>query len=236
MLKRILTNMYREALILNDINVIKAAKDYGPFPRMLDVGCWDGEKSLAVFKAAETSEPLGIELISKAATMAEQRGIATVSIAADREPWPYPDGSIDCVVSNQVVEHLTDMDYYFSEAARVLKSGGVLISSTNNLSSWHNIWSLVFGWAPFDFTNSSNRVGGIGNPLALHKGEPLDRGASWTHKCIYTARWLFEWQALYGLRKVTLYTSGYYPLPGHLGRFFQQHAAFIVTVTRKTRS
>lgn len=233
MLKSYLHSIYANALILNDDLVIQAARDFGPRKVVLDVGCWDGEKSTPFFDAIGATERLGIEPVESAVKDAEKAGIKVSGIAADRDVWPWKDNSIDCIVSNQVVEHLSNLDHYFSEAARVLKPGGILISSTNNLASWHNIFSLLFAWAPFDLTNSSRVQGGIGNPLALHKGEQDDRGESWTHKCIYTARWLFEWQQVYKLKRVKLYTAGYHPFPAKVGQYLQRHAAFIITVTEK---
>jgi len=232
-MKKFLHFLYCQALEHNDDNVALAARDCGTLPTMLDVGCWDGEKTTEVMDAGRATTRLGIELVAEEALKANAKGIATAAVSADRQRWPYEDASIDCVTSNQVIEHLTDVDFFLEEASRVLRPGGYLITSTNNLASWHNIFALLFAWAPFDLTNVSARQNGIGNPFALHKGENIDRGSSWTHKCIYTAHQLFDWQKLYGLEKTRLYTSGFYPFPSTWAKVFPRHSAFIVTVTRK---
>jgi len=234
-LNRIFAHSYASALTLNDKLVVKAIADNGPFKTVLDVGCWDGKNSLLSMEAAHCKNRLGIELVESAAKEARKKGMEVAAIAADQDRWPWPDESIYCITSNQVVEHLSNLDHFWSEANRVLKPGGVVITSTNNLASWHNIWALVFGWTPFDLTNASTKQSGLGNPLAVHKGETQSQGDSWTHKCIYTARQLFEWQELYGLKREKLYTAGYYPLPASLGRALKTHAAFIITVTRKSK-
>jgi SAM-dependent methyltransferase len=172
-------------------------------------------------------------VVAAKALEAQSRGIATFSVRADSAPWPVESASLDCVVSNQVIEHLSDVDHFLAEATRCLRPGGVLVTSTNNLSSWHNVASVFMGWAPFDLTNSSRKANGIGNPLALHKGEALEQGASWCHKCVYTERWLNEWFELYGLDPVRTYGAGYYPLPGAVGRVLRRHCAFITLVSRK---
>jgi N-acetylglucosaminyl-diphospho-decaprenol L-rhamnosyltransferase len=41
------------------------------------------------------------------------------------DPWPFPDGVFDVVISNQVIEHVGDHQFFFSEMARVLRPGGV---------------------------------------------------------------------------------------------------------------
>lgn len=233
MIKQYLAEMYTRALLANDNNVLKALKITGPHKIILDIGCWDGEKTLQMAKHAKAKKILGMELVGSAVKEARKKGIEVFEKQADKDKWPYKDGSIDCVVSNQVVEHLTDLDHYFSEAYRVLKQGGILITSTNNLSSWHNIIALLFGWAPFDLTNSSKFVGGIGNPLAVHRGEVDERGGSWTHKCIYTAKWLNEWQKVYGFNPVKVLGAGYYPFPAYIGRFLSLHCAFITLINKK---
>jgi len=40
------------------------------------------------------------------------------------DPWPYDDGAFDFVVSNHVLEHVTEPELFVNEVARVLKPGG----------------------------------------------------------------------------------------------------------------
>lgn len=47
---------------------------------------------------------------------------------ASAEPWPFGDEMFDVVVSNQVLEHVYDLDWFLSEAYRVLRPGGVSIN------------------------------------------------------------------------------------------------------------
>jgi len=50
---------------------------------------------------------------------------------------PSADGSFDCVLSSQVLEHVTDPKLYLREAFRVLKTGGSLIVSTHGIWPYH---------------------------------------------------------------------------------------------------
>lgn len=50
---------------------------------------------------------------------------------------PVADGSMDAVISVQVLEHVRDLDLYLAEAARVLKKGGVLLLSTHGTWLYH---------------------------------------------------------------------------------------------------
>lgn len=230
-MKDYLQRMYVDAENLNTQNVEKALNLTGPHSTLLDVGCWDGDNTRLWSKAARTKTVLGIEPVN----VAEKFKMKIYRVKADSDIWPIADNSVDCVVSNQVVEHLSDLDHFFSEASRVLKIGGTIVTSTNNLSSLHNIFALILGWAPFDLTNSSYKRWGIGNPLATHRGESDPRGKTWTHKTIYTARWLFEWQETYGLNQCILYGAGLHPFPSIFGKIFPKYSAFITTVCKKVK-
>ncbi len=233
MLKNYLQNLYRDAEELNTQNVMAALKITGPHEKLLDVGCWDGVATQNWINAAQATKVYGIEPIKNAAEQAKNKNIEVAQITADKDTWPFESNSIDCIVSNQVIEHLSDVDHFFTEVQRVLRPNGYIITSTNNLSSFHNILSLIFGFAPFDLTNSSKKVSGIGNPLALHKGENDPRGSSWTHKCIYTPKWLGDWQLAYNLKPINYYGAGLYPFPAKLGQTIKLYSAFITIVCQK---
>lgn len=200
---------------------------------LLDIGCWDGKKTLMWAKAAKAKKVLGIEAVKSAANLAKKKKIKVYTRDVELGKWPIKSGSVDCVFSNLVIEHLSDVDHFISESYRVLKKGGCTIVSTNNLSSWHNIVSLIFGWAPFDLTNSSPKIWSMGNPFVLHKSQSSLFGKTYTHKCIYTTRWLTEWYELYGFEVFRRYGSGYYPLPAFIGNIDKTHCAFITLIFKK---
>lgn len=59
-------------------------------------------------------------------------------------PLPFADGSFDCVISFQVIEHIRRDRDFVREVARVLKPGGCLIISTPNrpMSLTRNPWHV----------------------------------------------------------------------------------------------
>ncbi len=61
---------------------------------------------------------------------------AEIEIKPDGE-LPSADGSFDCVLSSQVLEHVIGSKTYLREAFRVLKSGGSLIVSTHGIWPYH---------------------------------------------------------------------------------------------------
>lgn len=232
-LKKIMIKMYEDAMQLNDDNVCRALTEIWISKRLLDIGCWDWEKTLKYIDAAHSTENYWIELIQEQALKANKNWIKTISCYADKDRRPFEDNFFDVIVSNQVIEHLSNVDIFFQEAYRVLKPWWYLVTSTNNLSSWHNIIALIFWWAPFDLTNSSTQWLWIWNPFAVHSWEKTLYWDSRTHKCIYTTKRLNNWQNLYKLKSVKHYGSWYYPLPAIVWNIFKKHSAFITLVNQK---
>lgn len=104
--------------------------------------------------------------------------------------------------------------------------------STENLSSWHNIFSLFFGWQPFSLTNISSHSLGIGNPLALHRGENLSF-PSWQHIRVFAYRGLKEIFEIKGFKVEKILGAGYHPLPNFFAKIDLRHAAFLTIKARK---
>lgn len=233
MFKKYLTNLYKSAEIQKE-KVLKQVLNALPKNGLLlDVGCWDGEKTLWWGKALKSKKIIGLDSVKSACKIAQSKGIEAYHTDLDKEKWPIKDNFVDCLVSNLVIEHLSNVDHYISESYRVLKKGGYAVVSTNNLSSWHNIFSLFFGWAPFDLTNSSPKVWSIGNPLVVHGNEKSVYGPTFLHKCVYTIRWLKEWYGLYNFKLEDVKGAGYYPLPNFIGNIDKTHASLIILVFKK---
>ena len=146
------------------------------------------------------------------------------------ERLPFEDGTFDAVVSNQVIEHVFDTDHFVAESHRVLKPGGLLVASTENLASWHNVAALALGWQPFSLSNVTRMRAGIGNPLAIHRADPAGPPRSLQHFRVFSYRRLRELVETHRFNDVSIRGAGYFPLRTSLGRLDPRHAAF-VTVT-----
>jgi SAM-dependent methyltransferase len=163
--------------------------------QLLDVGCWDGKRTMDYAQVAEigADQVAGLEYFSEQASIARARfDCRTADIEA--ETFPFSTGETDIVICNQVFEHCKNIFLPLSEIHRVLRVGGSLIFSVPNLASLHNRLMLLFGRQP-----TSMRVLG-----------PHVRGL--THRAVLdflTFNELFRVERVVGV--------GFYPLPSRAG-------------------
>ena len=233
--KRYLTAVFEASERENREAILRIVGAGPPAARLLDLGCHDGGFTISLKRAARASEAHGVEFIAAHAAAARRRGVR-VAVADLEGPLPFPDAHFDIVHANQVIEHLRGTDSFLREAARVTAAAGRVVLSTNNLSSWHNVFSLVLGLQPFP-SHVSDEVH-VGNPLNPRDGAPHEDPGQ-THLRIFTARALGELAEHHGLVTERMAVSGYYPLPPslarRLARLDPRHAAFLIGVFRPAR-
>ena len=227
-----LETVFRASEEENRRAILKIAERYGPAEKMVDLGCFDGAFTMRVAEAVRARIVSGVEFIQSHGEKAAARGVDVVN-ADLSEPLPFPNDEFDLVHANQVIEHVRSTDLFLSEASRVARPGGLVIISTNNLASWHNIASLIFGFQPMPSHVSD--VTHVGNPLSFREHHSHnDEGQ--THLRIFTRRALAELASFHGLRPITLAASGFYPFPPALARLVARidktHAAFIIGAFR----
>lgn len=122
------------------------ARRISPGARLLDVGCGNGRST---FKLGHLGiRILGFDVSKGAIRQAERRARGGTSaarisfMAADASRFPVRTSVIDCVLAYGVLHHLPDPRAACSEAARVLKPGGLYLGSENNRS----VFRRVFEW------------------------------------------------------------------------------------------
>jgi SAM-dependent methyltransferase len=230
-LSRWADGLYRSAAAEN-VRAIESLLEAANDPvGLIDLGCDDGSLTVQWATRVRAGDVHGVEIVEERAQIAEERGVS-VTRADLNSPLPLADESFDVVCSNQVIEHLRDTDLFVAEIRRILRPGGYAVVSTENLASWHNIASLVLGWQPFSLTNVSHSSGGIGNPLALHRGQAFE-WKSWEHVRVFAYRGLSDLFTAHGFRVDESEGAGYFPLPARVGRWEPRHAAFITVRARK---
>ncbi len=106
--------------------------DLEPGESVLDLGSGSGMDALyAATLVGASGRVYGIdftpEQLAKSRRIADQHGFAAVEFLEGRiESLPLPDASVDCVISNGVINLCPDKEAVFREAARVLRPGGRL--------------------------------------------------------------------------------------------------------------
>lgn len=99
---------------------------------VLDLGCGGGlDVLLAANKVGPTGKAIGIDMTSdmlaRARTAAAKAGVKNVEFhQATIDSLPLADNSVDCIISNCVINLVPDKDRAFREMLRVLRPGGRL--------------------------------------------------------------------------------------------------------------
>lgn len=108
-----------------DQTVTHAALAHLHFESVLELGCGTGKNTALLATISQRVHALDFSsgMIEKAKAKLKQPNI-TFEIADITRPWPFEDQSFDLVVCNLVLEHVQDLSFIFSEAARVLVKAG----------------------------------------------------------------------------------------------------------------
>lgn len=124
---------------------------------LYDVGC--GEKPFAAFLKDRVAKHVGVDI---------DYGFydaSFIDLAGSADDLPLKDGEADAILSSQVIEHLPDPEKSIAEAARVLKSGGILFLSYPYLYPMHA--------PPYDFARLSEFA--LDRMLETHGLELVER-------------------------------------------------------------
>ena len=95
------------------------------FNSILEIGCGTGKNTTFLAQIGDSVHALDFSqgMIEKAKEKVRAQNVR-FSVADITSKWPRYDGEFDLVVCNLVLEHITDLAFIFSEAARVLQNKG----------------------------------------------------------------------------------------------------------------
>lgn len=108
---------------------------------ILDVGCAVGGFG-EILKSRRSCEVWGIEINEEAANIAAQK-LDKVICAAFDETLELPNGRFDCIIFNDVLEHLVDPYSALLYAKTLLNPQGKIVASIPNVRYFDNIWKLI---------------------------------------------------------------------------------------------
>lgn len=108
---------------------------------LLDVGCSSGTFCQLV-KATHSVEVWGVEPNKNAAEIACQT-LDKVICGAFDSSLNLPQRSFDCIVFNDVLEHLVNPNDALAYCKQLLKEEGVIVSSIPNVRYFDNVWNLL---------------------------------------------------------------------------------------------
>jgi SAM-dependent methyltransferase len=111
---------------------------------LLDVGCGTGRLGGSL-KTLGIPRVVGVELNPRAA--AEARAMLDEVVVADieKDPLPFADGSFDCIVYGDILEHLVDPWTTLHSQRRLLTPAGAVVVSIPNVAYWRNVLDILRG-------------------------------------------------------------------------------------------
>lgn len=124
-----------------------------PGDTMLDLGAGAGIIRQMNFRGL-AGRVCGIDLDPRILT---QNRYLDEALHGSAEAIPYPSGTFDFVIANNVMEHIADPHGVYREICRVLKPGGRFLFKTPN--KWHYM-PLIARLTPLRFHQYINRIRG----------------------------------------------------------------------------
>ncbi len=137
-----------DALILRQHELDIAGRD------VLEIGCGTGKNTawLAEHAACVTGLDLSPEMLSKARNRVPSPNVTFIEHDI-QHAWPVGDESVNAVVGNLVLEHVSNVQIVFHEAERVLRPNGTLF-----ICELHPFRQRLGGQAQFTDEKSGDRL------------------------------------------------------------------------------
>jgi len=101
-------------------------------PRVLDIGCGEGQVARHLAANAGVAEVVGVDPSDAQIVVAAARGGGPSYVRGAADALPVPDAAFDAAVACLVFEHITEVDGALAEVARVLRPGGTFLFLLNH--------------------------------------------------------------------------------------------------------
>ena len=114
---------------------------------LLEIGCGDGAFAAGLRAEREAQghamQIWGLELDPDSAARAATHLDEVFAGPAEQRLGDLPAGRFDCVVMNDLLEHLAAPEDLLVGLHRLLAPGGCLVASIPNVRHFHNVWDLA---------------------------------------------------------------------------------------------
>ncbi len=110
---------------------------------VLHIGCGDAGVIIALAEAGARVAGLELDTASlrRGRVRAEEHGVRVALAEGVAEDLPFPDASLDLVILDNVLEHVTERPRTLNEIRRVLRPGGLLYMVTPKPLSAYSLWN-----------------------------------------------------------------------------------------------
>jgi 2-polyprenyl-3-methyl-5-hydroxy-6-metoxy-1,4-benzoquinol methylase len=109
---------------------------------VLELGCGEGVFASTV-KKRQGAEVWGLEVDSQAAALASSRLDRVILGDASETIESVPSGRFDCIVANDILEHLVSPDRILRDIRRCFSPEGVLVASIPNIRYFDTLYELL---------------------------------------------------------------------------------------------
>jgi SAM-dependent methyltransferase len=134
--------------------------------RVLDVGSGPGDL-LCQMARQHTGWGVLVGFDFSAGMVTQAAGLAHFFVG-DAQAMPFPDGAFDVVMARHMLYHVPDIDRAVSEAARILRPGGHLLTTTNSAHTMPEYFALR--------QRAADRFPGMTEPETITSAFALENG------------------------------------------------------------
>lgn len=190
--------------------------------RLLDFGCGRGE--IVVAARGLGLEAYGTDIFYGGGSYKHEveSMLGTTILEMQNGKIPFPEAYFDCVVSNQVFEHIDDFSDPLDEVARVLKSGGVFITLFPTIDVWRE-GHIGIPFAHWFRKGSRLRYAYTFAACCLGLGER--RGTPAAHWARSALAWIDEWTYYKPLGQVIASFSRHFSVSSAETEYFRYRLA-----------
>lgn len=169
--------------------------------RIMDFGCAEGKIGNMLFNKIDMGLDISIGELKKAKNLSAYTNL----VSADGKKMPFKDSAFDMIFCNSVIEHIKDISGILGEVSRVLRKGGLFISTVpSDKISEYLYFAAIFKKLKLTplariYARVRNRQLGHFNLCSIQKWKILLENASLSvvyYRHYLSARDIYEWDKM----------------------------------------